>query len=45
VSFASPHDADGPAKADNGRVTSHTVHIDIDVRIDGDQITGMPGTA
>ena len=32
-----------PARADNGRVTSHAVHIDIDVRIDGDQITGYAG--
>ena len=26
-----------------GHVTSHTVHIDIDVRIDGDQIAGHAG--
>ena len=31
------------ARADSGHVTSHTVHIDIDVRIDGDQITGHAG--
>jgi hypothetical protein len=31
-------DADRPARADNGRVISHAVHIDIDVRIDGDEI-------
>ena len=30
-----------PARADNGRVTSHAVYID--VRIDGDQITGHVG--
>jgi hypothetical protein len=43
VSFGIAHDADRSAGADNGRVTSHTVHIDIDVRIDGDQITGRAG--
>jgi hypothetical protein len=37
------HDADRTARADNGRVTSHSVHIDIVVRIDGDQITGPAG--
>ena len=37
------HDADRPARADSGHVTFHTVHIDIDVRIDGDQIAGHAG--
>jgi len=36
-------DADRPARADNGRVTPHTVHVEIVVRIDGDQITGQAG--
>jgi len=43
VSFGIVHDADRSARADNGRVTCHTVHIDIDVRIDGDQITEHAG--
>jgi hypothetical protein len=34
------HDADRPARADNGRVTHRTVLIDIDVRVDRDQVTG-----
>ena len=33
------HDADRPARADNGRVASYSMHIDIDLRIDGDWIT------
>jgi hypothetical protein len=43
VSFGIVHDADRSARADNGCVTSHTVHIDIDVRIVGDQITEHAG--
>jgi hypothetical protein len=33
------HDADRPARADNGRVASYAMLIDIDLRIDGDWIT------
>lgn len=36
-------DADRPVRADNGRVISHAVHIDIDVRIDGDEIIRLAG--
>ena len=43
MSFGIVHDADRSARADNSRVTSDTVHIDIDVRIDGDQITEHAG--
>jgi hypothetical protein len=34
-------DADRPARADNGGVVSHTAHIEIDVRIDSDEIIGQ----
>jgi hypothetical protein len=37
------HNADWSARADNGRVTSQTMHIDMDVRIGGDQITEHAG--
>lgn len=33
------HDADRPTRADNGRVASYSMHIDIDLRIDGNWIT------
>ena len=33
------HDAGRPARADNGRVASYSMHIDIALRIDGDWIT------
>ena len=43
VRFGVVHDAGQRARAQGGHVTSHTVHIDIDVRIDGDQIAGHAG--
>ena len=43
VRFGVVHDAYRPARVDSSRVTSHTMHIDIDVCIDGDQITGHAG--
>jgi hypothetical protein len=33
------HDADRPARADNCHVASYSMHIDIDLRIDGNWIT------
>ena len=41
--FGVVHDAGQRARAQGGHVTFHTVHIDIDVRIDGDQIAGHAG--
>lgn len=43
MSFGSARARTGLARADNSNVASRTVHIDIDVRIDGDQITGHAG--
>jgi hypothetical protein len=39
------HDADRLARADNGRVASYPMHIDIDLRIDGNWITWIPRSA
>ena len=37
------HDVGWPVAAQSGCVTSYTMHIDLDVRMDGDQIAGQAG--
>ena len=38
-------DAGRPVRADNGRVASYSMHMDLDVRIDSDWITRIPRSA